>query len=170
MKTILKSPKQINKALPVERRAWVGLASRCYVTVTGDPLTSQLRVGLQQGSGDRGQCLVLRIGIRRLIGPFQLDADGEVIAGFTALETGLARMPGPAVERHKLGHPAVTLNQQMRGDFQPLDLFKERVPVRIQTIGKQFGNMTTAELPGRQADIVNHQQRNLALWTLVAVG
>ncbi len=170
MKTILKSPKQINKALPVERRAWIGLATRGDIAMTGDPIARQFRVGIQQSSANSGQCLVLRIGIGRLISPLQLNTDGEVIAGFAPLETGLARMPGPTIKRHKLSHLAVTLNQQVRGNFQRLDLFKERVPVWIQTISKELGNMTTTELPGWQTDIVNHQQRNLASWTLVAVG
>ncbi len=170
MKTILKSSKRRNKTRPVERRARIGLASRRYITVPGNPLAGQLRVGLQQGSGDCDQRLVLRTGKGSIVSSFQLDADREVIARFSPLKAGFARVPGAAVKGHELGHATVTLDQQMRRHLQPLDLFKERMPARIQPVGKQFGDMTAAKLPGRQADIVNHQQRDLAVGAVIAIG
>ena len=170
MKTILKSSKSRNKTRPVECGARIGLAPRGNITVPGDPLAGQLRVGLQQGSGDSDQRLILRIGKGSIVSSFQLDADREVIARLALLKAGFARMPGAAVKGHELGHATVTLDQQMRRHLQPVDLFKERVPARFQPVGKQFGDMTAAKLPGRQADIVNHQQRDLAVGTIIAIG
>ena len=78
-------------------------------------------------------------------------------------------MPGTAIKRHKLDHATITLNQQVSGYFQTFNLSEERMPARVQSVGKQLGNMTTAKLPWWQADIVDHQQRNFAIGTLVAV-
>jgi len=58
----------------------------------------------------------------------------------------------------------------MGGNLQPLDFGKEGVSVRVQSIGKQLGNMITTKLARRQADIVDHQQRDFVFGPGVAVG
>jgi hypothetical protein len=80
-------------------------------------------------------------------------------------------MPGPLIKTGKLGDFTMTINQQMRGDFEMTDLRKIRIRLGIQTISKKVANIITAELIRRQTNIVDHQQTNIRnLGTLVCIG
>lgn len=68
-------------------------------------------------------------------------------------------MPGAIVKRNKLHHVTITSDQQMSGNPEIDNFAKIGMRVGIETIGKKIADMRTAELTGRQADIVDHQQR-----------
>ena len=57
---------------------------------------------------------------------------------------------------------AATIDQQMRGDFQIGDLTEVRIRAGIETVEKKIADVVPAENPGRQADCMDHDQRNLA--------
>jgi len=68
-------------------------------------------------------------------------------------------MPGAIVKRNKLHHVTIASDQQMSGNPEIDNFAKIGMRVGIETIGKKIADMRTAELTGRQADIVDHQQR-----------
>jgi len=57
----------------------------------------------------------------------------------------------------------------MRRHLQLGDLLEKRVLMALQTILEELLNLAGAELPRRQADVVDHQQGNLAGRPLVEV-
>src|SRR5574344_2256244 len=59
----LRRPQQAAIERPVEPLAGVGFASWRYVAVADDALRRQLRIVIEQGTGDRRQTQVLRLGI-----------------------------------------------------------------------------------------------------------
>jgi len=76
-------PQGIAQARPVETAAGVGLAPRRDIAVPTDTFDTHVRIGTQQRTGQLGQGLVLSILEWQLVGAFQLDTDGEIIAGST---------------------------------------------------------------------------------------
>ena len=50
----------------------------------------------------RSQRGVLGVFVGDVIGPFQFDTEGEIIAVFPPLKRGDAGMPGSPIARHKL--------------------------------------------------------------------
>ncbi len=68
-------------------------------------------------------------------------------------------MPGAIVKRNKLHHVTIASDQQMSGNPEIDNFAKIGMRVGIETIGKKIADMRTAELTGRQADIMDHQQR-----------
>jgi hypothetical protein len=68
-------------------------------------------------------------------------------------------MPGTLIKRNILNDFTVTTNQAMSGDAQMNDPGKKRMSVRIQRTGKQRIDPRSAKFAGRQADIVDHEQR-----------
>ncbi len=78
-------------------------------------------------------------------------------------------MPGPIQTGDELGDGAITLDEKMCGDLQPGDLFEERMLVALQAVLKELLNPAGTELAWRQADVVDHQQGNLAGRALIEV-
>ena len=68
-------------------------------------------------------------------------------------------MPGTIVKRNKLHHVTIAPDQQVSGNPEIDNFAKIGMRVGIETIGKKIADMCTAELTGRQADIMDHQQR-----------
>jgi hypothetical protein len=62
---------------------------------------------------NRGQCLVLTLGIRQLVSAFKLNADGKIIALVLAVKTGTAGVPGAVQQADKLDKRAITAYQQV---------------------------------------------------------
>ena len=114
---------------------------------------------------------VLGVCERRLIGAFEFDAHGKVVAALAALEARYPGMPGPVQARDELGDPAVTLDQKVRRYTQVLDLLEKRMLGDGQAVLEERLHLAGAELPGRQADVVDHQQADgFALGARVEVG
>ena len=78
-------------------------------------------------------------------------------------------MPGSLIAIDKLNALAVPANQQMRRDQQMVNLSKKRVLVWVQAIGKQRFYSIARELPRRQANGVQEQQRYLAVRACILV-
>lgn len=114
--------------------------------------------------------MILSIAERLIIGAFQFDAQGKVVARLTPLETRDTGMPGPIQAGNELGDGAVTLDQKMRRNTQIGDPGKIGMLCDIKAILEEFLHLAGAELPRRQADVVNHQQGNLARRTFIEIG
>ena len=113
---------------------------------------------------------VLRILEWPFIRTLEFDADRKVIATATSTPLGLAGMPGALCARHKLDQFTVAPDQKMAGDPEPGDLAIIRMRIRIELIGEQMGDPRPAELPRRQADVVDHKEFDTrALRAVVAV-
>src|SRR5574340_134083 len=68
--------------LPGEMGTWIGLAAGCDIAVPDHRLD---RVGLFQQFDERGQGRVLGFGEGQVVGAFEFDADGKVVAAFVPL-------------------------------------------------------------------------------------
>ena len=78
-------------------------------------------------------------------------------------------MPGTIQAGDELRQPAITLDEEMRGNLQGCDLGEERMLVHGQAVLKERLHLAGAELPWRQADVVHHQQRYLATGASVEI-
>src|SRR5690606_6379432 len=87
------------EALPVERRARVGLAPRGNVLVTAD---GPQGVAGAQGGQQALQRSVLGVGIGQRVGAFQFDADREVVAALAVLGNRTTGVPSPLVGGHAM--------------------------------------------------------------------
>src|SRR5690606_14730742 len=99
-------------ALPVKRRAGIGLATRRHMFVA-DNVIDDRRILLAQRLNQDIENSVLMFCVRNLVRPFKLYADGEVIAGITPLPAGTARMPGTLVTRHILDQFTISTNKKV---------------------------------------------------------
>ena len=80
-------------------------------------------------------------------------------------------MPGAFGTRHELQQFASATDQEMRRHAQAGQSPVIRMRLRVERIHNQAFDAIAPELARRQADIVDHQQRDrLALWALVPVG
>ena len=79
--------------LPIEGRAGIRLAARRDVTVPGNPLHIQRREIREQSLGDISQRMVLRIGVGQRVCTLELDAYRKVVAAFSTVQAGYARVP-----------------------------------------------------------------------------
>ena len=83
-------------------RAGVGLAAGGDVAVAGDVFASNAGIGAHQRFREFGEALVLNGFEGLVIAAFQFNADGEVVAGASALEAGGAGMPGAPAQIDEL--------------------------------------------------------------------
>ena len=116
------------------------------------------RVGALERPGQIRQYRVLGIGERLVVGPFELDADREVVAAAAAAPRGLPGMPGAPDTRDELDQLAISAYQEVTGNLEALNLAVVRVGTRVEMVGEQVDDAGTAELARRQADVVNDQQ------------
>src|SRR5690606_666691 len=116
------------------------------------------RVGAAEGADDADQDVVLAVRIGQGIAAFQLDDDGEIVAGGAPAPAGLAGMPGAPAEGDVLDELAVASDDEMRRDFEPAQALKIRMGVMIEGVGEQLVDVRTAELGGRQTDAMNDKQ------------
>src|SRR3989344_4078177 len=79
-------------------------------------------------------------------------------------------MPGALVTGDELRDGTITLNKEMRRHLQASDGGEIRVLVGIQTILKKRLHLTRAELPGRQADVMDTNRKTSARRPLIKVG
>ncbi|OQV65345.1 hypothetical protein AK51_21935 [Serratia nematodiphila DZ0503SBS1] len=70
-------------------------------------------------------------------------------------------MPGALVEGHILHDLSAAANQAMRRHSQLMDIGEIRVLRRVERAGEQLVDIGAAELAGRQADVVDDQQRGV---------
>lgn len=70
-------------------------------------------------------------------------------------------MPGARQAGHELDYRTIAANEEMRRHAPRRDGGEVGVPCRIEGVRKKFDNRIAAELAGRQADGVNHQQVDL---------
>ncbi len=69
-------------------------------------------------------------------------------------------MPGAALAIYKLQQLATAADEIVRRHLQPADALKVGVRLPIERAGKQLLHLRAAILPRRQADGVQHQQRD----------
>src|SRR4029077_15291924 len=95
------------QAPPVEQRSGIGLALGRDVAVAHDVLGAERGVSVEERRGQPGELPVLRLRVRRLVRPLELDPDREVVAVLAAVVLGLPGMPGARAEGHVLNDLAV---------------------------------------------------------------
>src|SRR3989338_3065395 len=78
-------------------------------------------------------------------------------------------MPGALVTGDELRNSAITLDKEMRGHLQAGNAGEIGMLIRIQTVLKKRLHLARAKLPRRQADVMDHQQRNFAQRSLIEV-
>src|SRR5690554_5883388 len=71
-------------------------------------------------------------------------------------------MPGPLQAGNKLGDAPIALDEKMRRHAQLGNLSEIGMARRVQRAAEQLLYAAGTELPRRQADVMNHQQRDVA--------
>ena len=79
-------------------------------------------------------------------------------------------MPGAIQAGDELRQRAITLDEEMRRDLQVGNFGEEGVLIRRQAVLEERLHPAGTELSRRQADVVHHEQRDLAVGTGVEVG
>src|SRR5690606_23346824 len=102
-------------------------------------------------------------------GAFKLDAQGKIITVFPLGKARLPGMPRTLITGNELADRTIALNKKVRGHLHAGDAGEIRVFVSVQAILKKLLHLARTELPGRQADVMDHQQRNLSLRPLIEV-
>lgn len=118
------------------------------------------RVAPAQHANEGKQRLVLEIGIGDFTRSFEFDAYREIVAPGAP---GMARdacVPGTLFARDKLYDGPVMLDQEMRGDAQTPQALKVGVRIVVQGVREEFLYRVAAKFSGRQANRVNHGQRD----------
>lgn len=154
--------------LPGKACTGVLFAARCNVFMPCDVrewiVCCKLHAKLAQG-------LVLRSFKVQAFKPFQLDADGIVIAVFTATPLRFAGMPGTVVTADKLPELTFAGDEKVRGNFKPANALKVGVRIPVELVGEQLLHAASAVLAGRQTDGVHHGQRDGRIsWAWAKVG
>ena len=126
--------------------------------MTGDAIGGQSRVALNEQAGNPRQAGVLQISIGFIITTLQFDPDAEIVAVVATTERGFARMPGPLIEVYELDERSAAVDQQVRRNPQPPELFEEGVSVTVQRVAEQRLDVAATELAWWQTDVVDHQQ------------
>ncbi|OCA66055.1 hypothetical protein A9X69_08840 [Aeromonas hydrophila] len=130
--------------------------------MANDTIRRNGRIMTKQGSAEPDQCLVLCVGVWQLIGPFQLDPDGKVVARLATLPARYSRMPGSGTKRNILHQLTVAPDQAMCRDPQLMDTGKIGVSIGIESPKEKIIDEGTAKLARRQADAMHHQQGDIA--------
>src|ERR1700676_1179032 len=141
---------------PFEVRTRIGFATRRDVRMTGERFD---RIPL----GERLEAIIQR----RILGvleptsivAFQFDAPREVVASLAPEEARKTRVPRAFVARHILLDHAVTSDHEMRRHAHAAQSVVIRMSVVIETILEEFSDCAAAEFIGRQADVVNDNER-----------
>lgn len=68
------------------------------------------RIDFSQALRQASEALILRIGIRDIVGSLELNADREVVALFFAIEARYSSVPGSFIARYELSHMARAIN------------------------------------------------------------
>ena len=138
--------------------------------MTAYPLHAQRREALQQQPGQGDERLILGIGEGLIISAFQFDAYRKIITVFAAVEQRHPSVPGAVQARDELRHPTVTLDQKVRGHPQVGNPLEIGMLTDIETVLEEGLHLARGKLRGRQADVVDDQQRDFATRALVEVG
>jgi len=78
-------------------------------------------------------------------------------------------MPGAIQTGNELGNSAIALDQEMRGHLQLADRLEEGVLAGRQVVLEELLDLAGPVAARRQTDVVNDQQRNLAIRALVEI-
>jgi hypothetical protein len=149
---------QQQQARPVERAPGRSCdpapPRRCPTTASADSRG-------YRASSAASTCRNLRVlgpGVGPLVGAFQLDADGVVVASRPAAPGRHPGVPGAPVERHVLGDRAAPADEQMRGHPHPVEAGEALVGASYRAIQEQIVRRAAAEPARRQRNAVDHHQ------------
>jgi hypothetical protein len=126
--------------------------------MTHDRTKVQARVSHEQCVGNVDQHGILHPFVGYVVGPFQFDPHGKIVAVDAPSPARLAGVPGAFVERYILADGAGTIDEQVCGDPDPRKVAKLRDPAAVEGVGEQLIDQPVTELPRRQADAVYDQQ------------
>ncbi|OMP12832.1 hypothetical protein COLO4_02707 [Corchorus olitorius] len=136
-----------------------------------DPFAIERRPGRAQLPGQALQRHILGIAVGQIVGALQLDADGKIIAALTFAKARDPGMPGTVEAGNELGDPTVALDQKVSRHAQILDGLEKGMFGGVEAVLEEGLDLAGRELPGWQADIVDHQQGDgLAIGAGIEVG
>ncbi|MNY13452.1 hypothetical protein D3C86_1465850 [compost metagenome] len=114
---------------------------------------------------------VLLVGVGQGVRAFKFDANGKVVAAFALAKARHPGVPGALVGGHELNDAPIAANKEVGRYAQAAQAFQPGVRSVVECVQEQPGDFGAAKLARRQADIVQHQQRDLrAIGTRVVVG
>lgn len=113
--------------------------------------------GIHQRFSQTRETIVLGVRIKNVIGSFQLDSDGKIVAACSSFERGNSGMPSPVETGNELSDRSLALDQKVGGNGQLANFGEERVFQRVERVAEKRLDLLSAELTGWQADIVDDQ-------------
>src|SRR5512134_712335 len=140
-------------------RPWIAFPPGCDIAVADDIPD---RVARLQRSRETGEPSVLRGSKPRIVRAFELNADGEIVAARAPLPARVARVPRAAAARHELEKLAVATDEKVRGYLSARDRCVVRMRGGIEPVGEELGDARPAELPRRQADVMDNEEAHRA--------
>ena len=149
--------------MPVKRRAGVGFARWRDVAVAGDARRGDARVTVHDGTGERGERLVLAQGVGLVVAAVQLNAYAEIVAVFPPFISGGTGVPGAGGSRYVLFDVAVAQDEEVGGDAQVGDFVQIGmfVTLRGQGAEEECADVAVAVFLRRQADVVDDEQADV---------
>jgi len=112
----------------------------------------------EERAGELDERVVLRLGEGNVVGAFELDADGEIVAALAPVPRRGACMPRAIVGRNVLAQLPVAANEEMRGDLESVDLPEVFVLPRIEAVLEERVDPGAPELARRQRDRMDHDE------------
>ncbi len=117
--------------------------------MSGDSIKRDGWISIYNGLGDFDQPGILCVRVGRGVGSLQFDTYGIVIASWAIAEFRLARMPGPHFQGDVLDQLSGAPDKQVAGYLLLVNLGKERMGGRVQTIKEKILDPRPAKLVGR---------------------
>jgi len=105
-----------------------------------------------QECGQSGEGIVLTIFKGGIGIPFQLDANGEIVAIFTPFPDTDTGMPRTPMDGNILGHCPLTVDDKVGRDLECRDFLEKGVSCGIQSPQKKIVNGVTTEKTWGEAD------------------
>lgn len=120
------------------------------------------RIASRQSAQQVGERSILR-GLEGVaFETLQLDADREVIAVTAPMPTRVAGMPRTILTRNELQQISLTSNQKVRRNLNAANALIVWIRLPIESVGEQALYPVAAIDPGREADGMQYDQRDIA--------
>ena len=158
----LRAPKQTPMhAWPIEVRAGVGLASWRDFAVTHHRAAVDARIASNQGVENVRENAVLAVRVAGVVGSFEFDADGKVVAAGAAPPARDAGVPRAAIKGNELRDAAAATHEEVGGDADPREVGQASIAGAVQGVAKQPRDRAGAEFARRQRNAVDDHQAHV---------
>ncbi len=155
----LKAPKQAPVyQWPIEVRAGVGLAAWRDFAVAYYGAAVDAGIAGNQGVEDARENAVLAARVAFVVGAFEFDADGKVVATGAAAPARDAGVPRAAIKGDELRDAAGATHEEVGGDADPREVGQAWIAGAVQGVAEQPRDRAGAEFARGQRNAVDDHQ------------